>query len=40
MTSHHVMVLEDLLNNMLQNLVYKDPYMTKFWATNQFFIYV
>ena len=30
MASHHVMVLGDSLNNMLQNVVYKDPYMTKF----------
>ena len=30
MASHHAMVLGDLLNVMLQNIVYKDPYMTKF----------
>ena len=30
MASHHAMVLGDLLNVMLQNVVYKDPYMTKF----------
>ena len=30
MASHHVMVLEDLLNVMLQKVVYKDPFMTKF----------
>ena len=30
MPSHHVMVLGDLLNIMLQNVDYKDPYMTKF----------
>ena len=40
MASHHAMVLRDLLNVMLQNIVYKDPYMTKFWATNQCLIYV
>ena len=40
MASHHVMVLGDLLNVMLGNVVYKDPYMTKFWATNQFLIYL
>ena len=40
MASHHAMVLGDLLNVMLQNVVYKDPYMTKFWATNQGLIYV
>ena len=34
MASHHVIVLEDLLNVMLQNVLYKDPYMTKFLATN------
>ena len=34
------MVLEDLLDVMLQNVVYKDPYLTKFWATNQRLIYV
>ena len=28
--SHHAMVLGDLLNVMLQNIVYKDSYMTKF----------
>ena len=28
--SHHTMVLGDLLNIMLRNVVYKDPYMTKF----------
>ena len=30
MASDHAMVLGDLLNVMLQNVVYKDPYMTKF----------
>ena len=30
MASHHVMVLGDLLNIMFPNIVYKDPYMTKF----------
>ena len=30
MASHHAMVLGDLLNVMLQNVVYKDPYMIKF----------
>ena len=30
MASHHAMVLGDLLNIMLQNVVYKDPYMSKF----------
>ena len=30
MASHHAMVEVDLLNVMLQNVVYKDPYMTKF----------
>ena len=30
MTSHDAMVLGDLLNVMLQNIIYKDPYMTKF----------
>ena len=35
MASHHVIVLEDLLNVMLQNVFYKDPSMTKFLATNQ-----
>ena len=29
MASHHAMVLEDLLNAVLQPVVYKDPYMTK-----------
>ena len=40
MKSHPAMVLGDLLNVMLQNVVYKDPYMTEFWATNQSLIYV
>ena len=35
MASHHAMVLWDLLNLMLQKAVYKDPYMTEFWATIQ-----
>ena len=35
MASHHAMVLGDLLNIMLQNVVYKDPCKTKFWATNE-----
>ena len=30
MASHHAMVLGDLLNIMFRNVVYKDPYMTKF----------
>ena len=30
MARHHTMVLGDLLNVMLRNVVYKDPYMTKF----------
>ena len=30
MASHHEMMLGDLLNVMLRNVVYKDPYMTKF----------
>ena len=30
MASHRAMVLGDLLNVILQNVVYKDPYMTKF----------
>ena len=30
MASHHAMVLGDLLNIMLQNVVYKDLYKTKF----------
>ena len=36
----HTMMLGDLLNIMLQNIVHKDPYMTRFWATNQCLIYV
>ena len=40
MASHHAMVLGDLLNIMFRNVVYKDPYMTKFWITNQCLIYV
>ena len=28
MASHHVMVLEELLNVILQNVVCEDPYMT------------
>ena len=40
MASYHVMVFGDLLNVMLQNIVYKDPYMSKFSATNQCLIYV
>ena len=40
MASHHAMVLGDLLNVMLQNVVYKDPYITKFCANNQCLIYV
>ena len=40
MASHHAMVLGDLLNVMLRNIIYKHPYMTKFWATNQCLIYV
>ena len=40
MASHHAMVLLDLLNLMLQNAVYKDPYMTEFWATIQWLIYL
>ena len=39
MASHHAMVLGDLLNVMLRNIVYKDPYITKFWATTQCLIY-
>ena len=35
MAIHHAIVLGDLLNNMLRNVVYKKPYMTKFWATNK-----
>ena len=30
MASHHAVMLGDLLNVMLQNVVYKDTYMTKF----------
>ena len=30
MASHHALVSGDLLNAMLQNVVYKDLYMTKF----------
>ena len=30
MASHHAMVSGDLVNVMLQNIVYKDPYVTKF----------
>ena len=40
MPSHHVMVLGDLLNVMLQNIVYKGPNMTNIWASNQCLIYV
>ena len=40
MATNHVMVLGDFLNAMLQNEVYKDYYMTNFWATNQCLIYV
>ena len=40
MPGHHAMVFGDSLNVMLENVVYKDPYMTKFWATNQYLIYV
>ena len=44
-TSHgkspwQVMVLGDLINVMLQNVDYKDPYMNSFWATSQYLIYV
>ena len=40
MASHHAMVLGHLLNVMLHNIVFKDPYMTKFWATNECLIYM
>ena len=40
MAIHHVVVLGDLLNVMLRKVVHKDPYMTKFWATNQCLICV
>ena len=40
MASHHALVSGDLLNAMLQNVVYKDLYMTKFWAINQCLICV
>ena len=40
MTSHYAMVLGDLSHIMLQNVVYENPYSTKFWATNECFIYV
>ena len=40
MASHHTLVIGDLLNAMLQNVVYKDLYMTKFWAINQCLISV
>ena len=29
MASHHAMVMGNLLNDFLQNVLYKDPYMTK-----------
>ena len=40
MANHHAIVLGDLLNVLLQNIVYKDHYMTKFWATNECLNYV
>ena len=40
MASHHAVILGDLLNVMFRNVVYKDPYITKFWATYQCLIYV
>ena len=40
MASHHAMLLGDLLNIMLQNVVYKDPCKTKFWAINECLNYV
>ena len=38
MTSHMGDVRRSV--KCLQNVVYKDPYMTKFWATNQCLIYL
>ena len=40
MTSHYAMVLGDMLNVKLQNVVYKDPCMTKLLAANQCLIYM